>query len=606
MKRRLLSLFLVGASLICMLSACGEKEEPKAEETVSEATEEVAEETTEEVEKEAEPEVPQMVEVEYQLVERNEFTKENFFRFSEGLSWVSYYDDKIGEKYGVIDTDGNLVYSLDVEAVFGENRIDSVGVTPFFNGKSVVYYKDKGFIIIDNKGEVVLDQTAEENTWFTGYTDEGEMFCTTHSTGFSEDVWKVFRIKADGTTEDLALALDEDCQSHDDAVFANGSQYGIAGKIFKIADGIYIKNYAILNLNKGKMIYAPYDLRGVSGDKVEFNGGNFCIPFEEIAAIDSSDDIYNMKIKDLFETRGIDSVSYYRLLNDGNIVCQEERDSKNYAIFDIDGNKKMSLPDIVDYRECLNDFCYDGKYAACIARGVDEDYYALLINEKGEMAYEPLKIGESYSSQTCAVANGHIFVNGEERKQYVISPEGKIIEDGNLSSLGDALLLYTGNANYYTPVISEGFIYYPIENKMCSFDGKKEIVSVKTEVPYEETQEEESYDDSYDDDYAEELRQKVAKDLAENAFIGKYNSADGKNEVNIAEDSISISVNGKTFNTGDNFYNMDVNSRSVYIYFDDGMEANFCLAKDDKYLLTFYYSNDSAIENDKEYHFFAV
>lgn len=598
MKKKYLSLLIAITSVSLLVTACGGKDntEPVTDDiAVEEASEaEKVNEPEEQETEEAEPEEvqPEIIEVEYDFVENSQNGSfDSFYRFSEDLAWVAY--DKDGETmYGVIDKEGNLVFDINPIELFENSNINEIRVTPFVSGKAAIYCEDEGLVIVDKTGNQLVNEIGEGRI-FTGYTCDGEFFYAVHSTGFSEDSWKVNKMKADGNCVEFALETDNARLYESYVTASSGTESNTSANIYKVAEGVYVKDKAIINENINKIIgfYQVDDYMNTTVARFAVGNGYYFPSYDDIAAIDSDN-----AASEVINSSNYSSLSEYvwnrSYLGVGYSYALESTDSNdNYCIIDVEGNKLMTLPKevggkIENYYDC------DGKNFAAIAKGADDNYYAVMIDESGEMVYEPVKVGERRSFGYFIIVNGCLLLqmDGED---IIISPTGEILDNSDLSVLGSDAYYVRDYLRFWknygiVPKIAEGFIYYGGSNTLRSLDGKTEITCIKAEVLYEE-----SKDTAANEDDSDELSEALA------SFKGYYSDEEDMNYINIEKDYIILGLNGSNYECIDNFSDIDVGKNKIEIPFDDGNVATFTLIKDDKYELSF------GDNGDETYHFYA-
>ena len=148
--------------------------------------------------------------------------------------------------------------------------------------------------------------------------------------------------------------------------------------------------------------------------------------------------------------------------------------------------KPVSYPTFSEGIETIkiDDFC--GGYSAIYLKGVDENYYATIIDEKGEMQYEPKQLrywlynGVANYKNNSISCYGYIFNRShdafDDEGLMIIAPDGaeKKLGQDDLTGLEDKSFVYQGSA--LKLAIGNGFILTG-DGSMAyySTDGTKEI-----------------------------------------------------------------------------------------------------------------------------------
>ena len=580
MKKRIISALLVLVMASSLIISCGKKEEAAndvAKDATPEATaqvEEVVEEKeVEEVVEEVE-EVPETVEVEYNLSsEIANAGKKDLFTFHEGLAWIVYEDDDYESVYGVIDTEGNLICSIDQEGLFNGKSIE--GITPFNKGLSVLYTEDNGLAVVNSAGEIILSD-INEDTYFTGYSDEGEIFYTVHSTGFSDDDWILKIVKSDGSVEEKKLTKDDN--EHWEYLVSVHRGSDQMGKMIKLDDGLYIKDAALIDVKEGKAAFINSELECVQSEKVMFLNGGEALK-AELKFDKSERELYDYAWG-CFDKKNKVAGEY---IGNGYVYVQLV-DDYQYVIKDLDNNIIVSIPKDITSRS-VRYKVYDGEFLYLEATGNDDCRYVIKLDADGNMAYDPVNLG-GRNSRYFDVIKGYV-ITGNDGELKVVSPEGEFVDNNDLSCLGaDAYLnLSARNGVVEMPKISEGFIYYPNDGKIVSLDGKTEITSVKAEIPYDEYVAKNESSSSSDDYYEEEeYDDYVDMSKVIGDYIGEYISSDKKIRLYLNETDCYLNIGDTTFENSGEYAYLE-SAEEVRIIFNDYSEASLRYITDDKCIL---------------------
>ena len=582
MKKRIISALLVLVMASSLIISCGKKEEAAndvAKDATPEATaqvEEVVEEKeVEEVVEEVE-EVPETVEVEYNLSsEIANAGKKDLFTFHEGLAWIVYENENYENVYGVIDTEGNLICSIDQEELFNGKSIE--GITPFNKGLSVLYTEDNGLAVVNAAGEIILSD-VNEDTYFTGCSDEGEIFYTVHSTGFSEDDWILKIVKSDGSVEEKKLTKDDN--EHWEYLVSVHRGSDQMGKMIKLDDGLYIKDAALIDVKEGKAAYISNLPECVQSEKVLFeNGGEVLkagLTFDK-----SERELFEYVFHEGFVKINKDSGE---CIGNGYVYDQLADDYKQFVVRDLDNNIIVSIPKDITSRS-VRYKVYDGEFLYLEATGNDDCKYVIKLDADGNMAYDPVNLG-GRNSRYFDVIKGYVITENDGELK-VVSPEGEFVDNNDLSCLGaDAYLnLSARNSVVEMPKISEGFIYYPNDGKIVSLDGKTEITSVKAEIPYDEYVAKNESSSSSDDYYEEEeYDDYVDMSKVIGDYIGEYISSDKTISLYLNETDCYLNIGDTTFENSGEYAYLE-SAEEVRIIFNDYSEASLRYITDDKCIL---------------------
>lgn len=575
MKKRIISALLVLVMASSLIISCGKKEESTndvAQEATPEATaqvEEAVEEEEEEVVVEEVEEVPETVEVEYNLgSEMASRLKKDLYTFHEGLAWIVYENENYENVYGVIDTEGNLICSIDQEELFNGKYIE--GITPFNKGLSVLYTEDNGLAVVNSAGEIIFSD-VNEDTYFTGYSDEGEIFYTVHSAGFSDDDWILKIVKSDGSVEEKKLTK-ETTDGYEYAVSINDVLSDQAGRMIKLDNGLYIKDKALIDVNEGRIAYTGYTIDSIQSETVWFSDG------QHVQTSELTFDKSELELHDYIMNSHADYIGEY--LGDGYWFS-----GNKHSVTDMEGNPICTISE--DIKEIMPQHKeFDGKFFYFVARGNDKNCYVLKFDTDGNMAYDPVNIGDS-AGRYFDVVNGYVIAENKDGEVIVISPEGEIIDNNDLSRLGTDAYLNTSRSNESPdmPKISEGFIYYPNDGKIVSLDGKTEITSVKAEIPYDEYVAKNESSSSSDDYYEEEeYDDYVDMSKVIGDYIGEYISSDKTISLYLNETDCYLNIGDTTFENSGEYAYLE-SAEEVRIIFNDYSEASLRYITDDKCIL---------------------
>lgn len=587
MKKKLFAILICYTVVLATFSGCGSKDMAGSEkQSIEEEKEAVTTEPVVEKEEQIEeaPEVPEMMEVEYNFNEGTfTLSRENLFVFKEGLAWVAYDNDDT-TLLAVINTDGKLIYSFSPQELFGnEVSISDVGLTLFTNGKSAIYTENQGFVIIDSNGDEVLNEIGEEK-YFSGYTEDGEMIYAIHSAGFSDESWDINKINADGSVKKMDMTVD-DMDSAKNMFKATSCWQGNSAKLFKLSDGVYIKDGALFNGKTGKVVEITGSVQGITSTESEKRvslgvRGDFLPTIDRIEVIETASAFEEMLFEDdvLYSTLN-DHIYNMHLFNVDYSMALEDVKSVNfddYGIYNVTGELLCKIPTSVSSGMSVDTADYDGTNFACLSKGADGNYYLIMIDNSGEMCFEPYKIGSSDRTNYLVVLKGYVFLQ-KDGEDIVISPQGEEVTDW--SDIGsDAYVnmhsFLREDMLYIIPRISEGFIYYSGSGKIVSSDGKLEITGVKAEIPYDATLESSATgDEEVDKANKDNKNNDELSDISD--FVGYYEDPETGYYVSIGEDFVIAYVENTTSESDEKFSEITYNNGILYIEFDDGWAGNF-------------------------------
>lgn len=366
-------------------------------------------------------------------------------RFYGDVAWTGLEARETGEEaVGLINKRGEIIY-------INEN---GESTTPFINGLSAVY-TDTGFVIVNADGQEVYTCTDERMT-LLGQADDGTFIIEKHETGFDVNTRTFCILSSSLELEDTGIELEGIILSD-----ING--------IITIEDGVYLIHtassistfFSILNLNRKTYFDSYYDAvsyrgRGDDGKKIYMfvNACSYLVPSSILSEAVTADELIEMIENNDSCTS---SEGIFRTWRGGTFYYDG-------AYHDVYGNILLSMPEFPDgvSYEAVSDFC--GGYAVLYLTGVDGGQYVTIIDESGNLQYDPIPCENHWGGlDDLAYYGGYIFDDG------VIDPTGEH------KNLGDDLSGLAG-ANYIKSWWSGGsiriggdFIWTP--NKFVSVDG---------------------------------------------------------------------------------------------------------------------------------------
>ena len=399
--------------------------------------------------------------------------------FSEGLCWVEYKaNDK--EKLGVMNKDGELIYSIGVHDI--SKRIDQefnyrVCCTDFENGHSVIFPKgsygdisNAGFIIIDSEGNEVLvkDNSDAAEKWYYLGTYNGEFLVAHYRADFSHSGINIEVIDATGSV----IADDIYEYTCNGAPSECGLARDMGEGIFELS--LYGSSYYI-NMNEYTYLYPD-------GRRLEtslYNGTAYMTGKVECVTLD---DLKNQESLDAYLSEATDMTDGYgfaQRVGGGYFWCSGPQGEGFYSY---DRSVFIEIPAVSD--EVYFKYCghFSGGYAPVYYLGADNQTYFTLLKEDGTFAFDPLICqdpGFWDSHYDPDSWNGYTPVWMSDDYSYsIVTPEGKILDPGvdDLSCIGNDAKIkdcYSGSPidldNSY--IVSDGFFNTDYLNKSVFSDG---------------------------------------------------------------------------------------------------------------------------------------
>lgn len=423
--------------------------------------------------------------------------------FSEDRAWVKY--DKDGIIYtGIIDTDGNVLYETENDFYYKSQ----------FQDGTAFYRKDKEVTspcgIIDLDGNVLFDSqiTSESGYLILGY-GEGHFFVAQHIENFDVNEWRYGTIDKNGNILNemkVLSSVEDDDLNNLDAPNTEG-EIEYIGENYIMFNGVN-SQYVFYNLSTAEIVYPRINFQpitkfyeGYALCKASAYGYGYRIMHVD-EWLDSLK--YDMDLMDenpyYHDVVGAvsSSIDYSFEWNDGVGILgtpyfPEDDVYGDYGYYDKDWNLVLSLEKYSD--KDIEGGPFIGEYAAITLRGADGCDYVSVIDQLGDLAYDPIKVDGAGLSNS---ANGYLqaTIDGEKK---IIAPNGTIYTLG-VDDLSILEGLTFGD-------ISNGFIIVSLKESYAdttlyyvSLDATTVIDSVKVISTDIDTIENESWDDGTSDD----------------------------------------------------------------------------------------------------------
>lgn len=423
--------------------------------------------------------------------------------FSEERAWVTYKKDN-SIYTGIIDTDGNLLYGTEGELYFKSQFKD--GLSFYWEENS----EETRCGIIDLDGNVLFKSqiTPDSGYLILGY-GEGHFLVAQHIQNFDTDEWRYGTIDENGDVLNKLKKIKIQKDEYNDRYLTGVS---IDGTIKYIGENYIRVSYELFyNLSTAEVISPSYY------PETEFGEGYaLCRSYDyadyKIMSVDEwiNSTNYDIETSDLHS--GKECLNGNFKWNNGLTLgtpysySEGSDEAGDYGYYDKNWNLVISLE---KYRD--NDIKggpFGDGYGAVKMRGTDGELYASAVNEKGELAYDPIKIDDGNIDNS---ANGYFQVIIDEEEK-IIGPDGTIYTPGidDLSALKEASF-----AN-----INGGFIISNINPHYIGVDGNNRIDSAKVtsasrnSLKDNETRENDDADELEDNDvnYTEESEDSESSD----------------------------------------------------------------------------------------------
>ena len=438
---------IISAVMIVLLVGCSNSSNNSSEYV---APTEANESSENEQMTEAPTEVPTELEP---IVESRHSIKEIITPFSEDRAWVTYVDNDNELNYGVIDTNGYLVYSIKQSEV-GDGWY-SITASEFKDGVSCLHVDNSssfskakpGMIIVNNKGNVVFDSRETDDTinyFYWGYGDE-TFLIVKQVADFSSNTGYICEMNTSGEIE-KETKLEEKYVFDDDY-----HSKWLTGSFRYYGEGIFLGGYLDMIYNKNNQeLFQTYEETGATSKGIPFL--RFYDVFEDSKTIGSTttSDRWDDSVSEIRSIAPSDLTNYEKwmsycdnqkiiwgpnikinYLSEGLINNTEDNEYYKIkkGIYDYDGRLIAEYPSEWNIEQGDG---FSNGLAALKIKGADKKYYVTVVDKGGKKQYEPIKVDDC----TFPAWHGYIHVK-IDNEEVIISPTGEKTTLNALNQLGE-------------------------------------------------------------------------------------------------------------------------------------------------------------------------
>ena len=423
------------------------------------------------------------------------FDIKDAFPFYNGYAWVKYINEDNHLTVGLIDEDANLIYTEDNICEY--DRVGAAwpyfqsGVTyvnigndltsrvekeeECFDGGMYEVAQSKAFVIIDESGNELYRSPEGECEDYSVYQHNDRFLVGAHVTSMTEDKYVYYVIDKNGNRvfDDNSFELDFSSSDYRNKVcgvlgnkyFAVYSYPDDFSFIYNIEDG------SIINLGDGfSFLHLGYDGIVASKDRMLIAGTTNGYDYDWVVV--DENDLVNQETFDNAKAErtqsGSDAYSHikssFKRISTHGVYLEGSAD--NWCAKNVDGT---TLFDMITFGEGVRYTTlqqYAGDHAVLNLCGVDEESYKTVIDEEGNIGYDPIKLDDVIGSY-----NGYIFT-----KEMIISPTGEQLSYGDkLDGIDKNTRVYYNQDNTYV-LLSGGFFmnsYFDGSRTYTSLDGRK-------------------------------------------------------------------------------------------------------------------------------------
>ena len=492
MKKRVLCSVLC-AGLLLSLAGCGDGDQKGktsemgsfsfwndlAKDTESDHTEALTEKkTTEEMITEAETAGgetdPSEATTEAEMLWWKTYNDYYLCRFNEGYTWVTYKNWEGKYSYCVIDSEQKAKFKID-----GLRK-----VTPFTDGSSLYIYTDSdGYHlgIIDTQGNELYSVSSKEDEYDCLGCYQGLYLIWENVRNMTEDAGYLYVIDKNGqevipqwkvSGEDGADRSTFTVQTIGDGLICYQKNNRPSGyscivdlknkKYYE--NGLYFESEGVGTalMQSGSALAEDFSVAGFDNipDVCASASGGYEYPIYQITYDDLTDaTAWENRAQNRFD---LSKLGYNELRSLGQDMVLAQKDRKAAVYNAVTGEKLFDL----DFGEntTVNTCRGSGDYIYAEIKGADGRSYYCVMNRKGEKLYEPIRIegGNCYFDQGYVL---NVFIGNDKAKSSMTSRDGKVVllKDG-IDFIGkDEILFRDGDINIagYTDkaLVSDGYIW---------------------------------------------------------------------------------------------------------------------------------------------------
>lgn len=337
--------------------------------------------------------------------------------FSEGLAWVQYNDINDQSQTSVINTEGDVVFTLEHDVDYYSQFCD--GYAFYLYSTDSMSKKSLDNIvscIIDNEGNITYSSQNDDIRIILGYGN-GHFLTIEHVSNFETDEWRFGSIDENGDT-----LINFDNYNNDVFLFWNSDTYeyftgNFLSKCSYLGDGIFDicshnGKYVLYDVNKCEVIYSRSsgrpDIKGGFQDQYMIYGLHANSYF--IVKIDSNG---NEEIIDARSPFDMDEI-FISAYSDGIYFY-------DHAYYDIDNNTQINLSKYAD--KTIGGGLFKSGYAPLYICGADNKDYFTIIDMEGTELFEPI-----LGSPTECFSEGYLTVQLEDGCALFNSQGEKVLE----------------------------------------------------------------------------------------------------------------------------------------------------------------------------------
>lgn len=439
--------------------------------------------------------------------------------FNEGVAWTSFRDEEANTDYiGLINTDGRVLYMVDSKQYRSSENKNTVAVTRLYQDRTLI----DDDVIVDRYGNPVFS-CADETMKIIGYChSDGSIFLSKHTdatfSSASSDYLYIF--DCDFNLIETGIEIKETNVRLSVGSITELYPLSVRDTIDRISDGLYytcsgngglyinLKTGAYINCMPNEMRIMHYYDNGYA--VLEESGYYYLLPIQKIASVQTYDELKSLlDSKDCIfigdsnvggTTHGL-IASHINDDEDSKVKHYVDRwwcsdhfggcfrrkvmsyfgaEAVYYEYIDMEGNiilKYPAFPDGVTYNGVSG---FSNGYSAVYLTGIDQKEYDSVIDENGNLLYEPIAFS-GYGS-----CNGYIFGFSEEKSAFgALSPTGEFLKIQYGLPGFDVNTHYCMDKNGYLLAIQDGYIFYHSNDTSVTayyaLDGNKTIDRVYAE-----------------------------------------------------------------------------------------------------------------------------